>query len=55
MSFGFGVGDFITVLQLADKIRARFVDAPSQLRELSNEYVTSDFSPLPILIVPSTV
>jgi hypothetical protein len=29
MSFGFSVGDFITVIELANKIRKEFVDAPS--------------------------
>lgn len=37
MSFGFGVGDFITVLQLANKIRERFVDAPEQFEAISDE------------------
>jgi hypothetical protein len=29
MSFGFSVGDFIKVIELAKKIRKDFVDAPS--------------------------
>ena len=37
MSFGFSVGDFITVLQLASNIRKQFVDAPSQFKQISEE------------------
>jgi hypothetical protein len=37
MSFGFSVGDFITVLQLANKTRERFVDAPKQFEAISDE------------------
>jgi hypothetical protein len=40
MSFGFSVGDFVTVLQLANKIRGRFVDAPEQFKAISDERVT---------------
>ena len=39
MSFGFSVGDLITVLNLANKIRKRFVDSPNQFGAISNEYV----------------
>jgi hypothetical protein len=39
MSFGFGVGDFIAVIQLVNKIRADFIGAPSQFRSISNVYV----------------
>ena len=39
MSFGFSVGDFITAIQLASKIRKEFVDAPSQFNVVSDEYV----------------
>jgi hypothetical protein len=39
MSFGFGVGDFIAVIELANKIRRQFIDAPSQLRPISDEFV----------------
>jgi hypothetical protein len=42
MSFGFGVGDFITVIELANKIRKDFVDAPSQFKAISDEYETPD-------------
>jgi hypothetical protein len=37
MSFGFGISDFITVLQLANQIRAGFVDAPDQFKAISDE------------------
>jgi hypothetical protein len=38
MSFGFSVGDFIAVIELANKIRKEFVDAPSQFKAISDEY-----------------
>lgn len=38
MSFGFSVGDFITVIDRANIIRANFVGAPAQFRALSDEY-----------------
>ncbi|KAL2014315.1 hypothetical protein VTN00DRAFT_1840 [Thermoascus crustaceus] len=37
MSFGFSVGDFITVIELANKIRKEFVEAPAQLKAISDE------------------
>jgi len=37
MSFGFSVGDFITVLQLAKEIRQRFIEAPEQFKAISEE------------------
>jgi hypothetical protein len=37
MSFGFSVGDFVAVLQLANDIRKQFVDAPSQFKAISKE------------------
>jgi hypothetical protein len=37
MSFGFSVGDFVAVLQLANTIRERFVSAPEQFKAISNE------------------
>jgi hypothetical protein len=37
MSFGFSIGDFITVLQLANQIRQQFIDAPDQFRAISDE------------------
>jgi hypothetical protein len=39
MSFGFGVSDFITVIELANKLRREFVAAPSQFKNIANEYV----------------
>jgi hypothetical protein len=40
MSFGYSVGDFITVLRLANKIRERLVDASEQFEAISDELVT---------------
>ncbi|KAL2671363.1 hypothetical protein Neosp_013948 [[Neocosmospora] mangrovei] len=37
MSFGFGVGDFIAVLELVNKARKDFQSAPSQFQDISNE------------------
>lgn len=37
MNFGVSVGDFITVLQLANNIRKQFVDTPSQFKAISDE------------------
>jgi hypothetical protein len=39
MSFGFGVGDLIAAIELANKIRKEFSDAPSQFTAISDEYV----------------
>ena len=39
MSFGFSIGDFIAAIELTNKIRREFVDAPSQFRAISDEYV----------------
>jgi len=39
MSFGFSIGDFITVLQLANHIRKQFNGAPDQFQEISDEFV----------------
>jgi hypothetical protein len=41
MSFGFGVGDFLAVIQLANKVRKDFVDAPSQFSDISDVYVAA--------------
>jgi hypothetical protein len=38
MSFGFSIGDFITVIELANRIRKEFVNAPSQFKAISDEY-----------------
>jgi hypothetical protein len=37
MSFGFSITDFITAIELANRIRSRFIDAPDQFRAISNE------------------
>ncbi|KAH6705255.1 ankyrin repeat-containing domain protein [Leptodontidium sp. MPI-SDFR-AT-0119] len=37
MSFGFSVGDFIAAIELANRIRKEFVDAPSQFKDISDE------------------
>ena len=37
MSFGYSVGDFITLLRLANAVRKRFVDAPGQFKAVSEE------------------
>ena len=39
MSFGFSVGDFIAAIELCNKIRREFVDAPSQFKAISDEYI----------------
>lgn len=39
MSFGFSIGDFVTIIGLANKIRKDFVGAPSQLQNIAIEYV----------------
>ncbi len=39
MSFGIGIGDFVAVIDLANKTRKKFVGAPSQLKNISDEYV----------------
>lgn len=37
MSFGFGIGDFIKVIEIAKDIRSRFVAAPEEFKAISNE------------------
>ncbi len=37
ISFGFSVGDFLTAIELANRIRSRFIDAPDQFRAISNK------------------
>lgn len=37
MSFGFSVGDLIKVIELANKIRKDFADAPSQFNAIRDE------------------
>lgn len=39
MSFGFGVGDFLTVFQLAQKVRGQWIDAPPEYASFKNESV----------------
>lgn len=39
MSFGFSIGDFIATIELTNKIRREFVGAPSQFKDISDEYV----------------
>jgi hypothetical protein len=39
MSFGFGIGDFLSVLDLANKVRQSWVDAPGEYASIRNEYV----------------
>jgi hypothetical protein len=38
MSFGFSVGDFLAAIQLANKIRKEFANAPSQFKAITDEY-----------------
>jgi hypothetical protein len=37
MSFGFSVSDFVTVIQLSNKARKQFVDAPDEFNALKHE------------------
>lgn len=37
MSFGFSVGDFIVLLELANRVRKQFIDAPHQFTAISDE------------------
>lgn len=37
MSFGFSVGDFLAVINLATQIRKQFSDAPKHFRDLSDD------------------
>ena len=37
MSFGYSVGDLIAVVQLANRVRRRFVDSPAQFQAISDE------------------
>jgi hypothetical protein len=39
MSFGFGIGDFLTVFDKVEAIRKAFVAAPAEFKALSDEYV----------------
>lgn len=48
MSFGFSVGDFIATIKLANEIRKKFVDAPSQFKAVSDECV--QFRPIHLVL-----
>ncbi|KAK1141016.1 hypothetical protein N8T08_009673 [Aspergillus melleus] len=37
MSFGFSIGDFVAIIDHANKIRKQFVEAPAQFSAISNE------------------
>jgi hypothetical protein len=39
MSFGFSVGDFLDLIDRAQKIRKDFNGAPDQFKGISDEYV----------------
>ncbi|CAG8122905.1 unnamed protein product [Penicillium olsonii] len=43
MSFGFGVGDFLAVIQIAQKIRREFAEAPAQFKAISEEVRSLSF------------
>lgn len=36
MSFGFGLGDFLAVLEIANTLRKNFVGAPSEYRGIAD-------------------
>jgi hypothetical protein len=40
MSFGFGIGDFIAIIQLTNEIRKSFIGAPEEFKSISVEYAT---------------
>jgi hypothetical protein len=50
MSFGFGVGDLITVIKLTEKVRERFVTAPSNYGNIKAEWVEPSRSEPPALM-----
>jgi hypothetical protein len=37
MSFGFSIGDFVTIIELATKIRKDFAGALAQFKDISEE------------------
>ena len=37
MSFGYSVGDFITLINLVNTVRKQFVDAPDQFKAIFDE------------------
>ncbi|GIC89807.1 ankyrin repeat domain-containing protein [Aspergillus udagawae] len=44
MSFGFSVGDFITVIEHARKIRKEFLGAPAQFKTITDEFRNLSFA-----------
>jgi hypothetical protein len=48
MSFGFGVGDFVAVINLAREVRKGFAGAPEQFQQISAEYAQLNPSPDPL-------
>jgi len=45
MSFGFSIGDFLAVLELANTIRKEYGDAPKQFKAILDEYASQDIAP----------
>ncbi|KAJ5363355.1 hypothetical protein N7541_004199 [Penicillium brevicompactum] len=43
MSFGFGVGDFLAVIEIAHRIRKEFVEAPVQFKAIAEEVRSLSF------------
>ena len=39
MSFGFGFGDFVTLIQLVEDVRDQFVEAPKEYKALADVWV----------------
>lgn len=37
MSFGFGVGDFLAIIELVVKVRKEYADAPGHVRDIADE------------------
>ena len=55
MSFGFSIGDFLAVIELATKIRKDFADAPNEFKGALDVYVrmTQDQSLLICVFIES--
>lgn len=52
MSFGYSIGDFIKLIELANELRHRFVDAPNQFQAISIEYdSTTVASPIKVYVL----
>lgn len=49
MSFGFGVGDFLAVIELANKLWKDFAGAPAQFQQITTEYAFLDSLRSPVL------